>query len=90
MCDYTCGKEPFDLQLVESADTEPTDMEGQSAIFFFFLAACTTCGILVPRPGIEPAPPALEGEVLTTGPPGKSRVMLLRQILLFLINRKGN
>ena len=60
MCDYTCGKEPFDLQLVESADTEPTDMEGQSAIFFFFLAACTTCGILVPRPGIEPAPPALE------------------------------
>ena len=27
-------------------------------------------GILAPRPGIEPAPPALEGEVLT-GPPGK-------------------
>ena len=23
-------------------------------------------------PGIKPAPPALEGEVLTTGPPGKS------------------
>ena len=30
------------------------------------------CGILAPRPGIEPTPPALEGEVLTTGPPGKS------------------
>ena len=30
------------------------------------------CGILVPRPGIEPTAPALEGEVLTTGPPGKS------------------
>ena len=30
------------------------------------------CGILAPQPGIEPAPPALEGEVLTTGPPGKS------------------
>ena len=28
--------------------------------------------ILAPRPGIEPAPPALEGEVITTGPPGKS------------------
>ena len=28
-------------------------------------------GILVPQPGIEPAPPALEGEVLTTGPPRK-------------------
>ena len=27
--------------------------------------------ILVPQPGIQSAPPALEGEVLTTGPPGK-------------------
>ena len=32
------------------------------------------CGILAPPPGIEPAPPALEGKVLTTGPPGKSLV----------------
>ena len=31
------------------------------------------CGLLVPRLGIEPPPPALEGEVLTTGPPGKSQ-----------------
>ena len=30
------------------------------------------CGILAPQPGIESAPPALECEVLTTGPPGKS------------------
>ena len=28
--------------------------------------------ILAPQPGIEPTPPALEGEVLTTGPPGQS------------------
>ena len=28
--------------------------------------------ILTPCPGIEATPPALEGEVLTTGPPGKS------------------
>ena len=27
---------------------------------------------LAPQPGIEPAPPALEGIVLTTGQPGKS------------------
>ena len=27
------------------------------------------CGVLVPRPGIEPVPPALEGRFLTTGPP---------------------
>ena len=30
-------------------------------------------GILAPWPGIEPAPPTLEDEVLTTGPPGKSQ-----------------
>ena len=29
-------------------------------------------GVLAPRPGVEPAQPALEGEILTTGPPGKS------------------
>ena len=30
-------------------------------------------GILVPGPGIKPTPPASEGAVLTTGPPGKSQ-----------------
>ena len=30
------------------------------------------CGVLVPRPGIEPASPALAGRFLTAGPPGKS------------------
>ena len=30
------------------------------------------CGILAPQPEIEPAPRALDGEVLTTKPPGKS------------------
>ena len=33
---------------------------------------CKACGILVPWPGIEPAPPALEDKALTTGPPGNS------------------
>ena len=28
-------------------------------------------GILAPQPGIEPTPSALEGEILTTGPPGE-------------------
>ena len=27
------------------------------------------CGFLAPQPGIKPTPPALEGEVLTTGLP---------------------
>ena len=31
------------------------------------------CGILPSQPGLEPAPPALEDEALTIGPPGKSR-----------------
>ena len=39
-------------------------------MFWFF--GCEACGILGLRPGIEPTPPALEGTVLTTGPPGKS------------------
>ena len=30
-------------------------------------------GILAPRPGMEPLFPALEGEVLTAGAPGKSQ-----------------
>ena len=30
------------------------------------------CGILAPQPGKEPTPPALEGEVLSTVPAGKS------------------
>ena len=33
------------------------------------------CGILTPQPGTQAAAPALEGEVLTTGPPGKSQQM---------------
>ena len=40
--------------------------------FMFCFIGPEACGILAPRPGIEPTPPALEGEVLTTGPPGKS------------------
>ena len=40
-------------------------------MFWFF--GCEAYGILAPRPGIEPSPPVLEGEVLTTGPPGKSQ-----------------
>ena len=39
----------------------------------FFLQPCAKAyGILVPQPGIEPTPPALKAEVLTTGLPGKS------------------
>ena len=38
----------------------------------FWVFGRKACRILVPRPGIEPTPPALESKVLTTGLPGKS------------------
>ena len=38
-------------------------------MFWFF--GHEAYGILAPRPGIEPAAPSLEDEILTTGPPGK-------------------
>ena len=37
-----------------------------------FLPCHEACGILVPRPGIEPVPPALEVQSLNHGPPGKA------------------
>ena len=44
-------------------------------MFWFF--GRKACGILAPQPEIEPAPTALEGEVLTTGLPGKSLKFLI-------------
>ena len=40
--------------------------------FFFFFFDLEACGILAPQPGIQPAPPALEGKVLTARPPEES------------------
>ena len=40
---------------------------------FWFLGR-RACGILAPQPGIEHAPLALAGKVLTTGPPGMSPI----------------
>ena len=43
----------------------------------FWFSGQEVCRILAPQPGITPSPPALEGEVLTTGPPGKSLLLLV-------------
>ena len=40
--------------------------------FMFWYFAPEACGILTPQPGIKTTLLALEGEVLTTGPLGKS------------------
>ena len=42
-------------------------------LFYFFVQEA--CGILAPWAGIEPISIALEDEVLTTGPPGKSALL---------------
>ena len=51
------------------------------SFFFFFsgvqLSCLLACGILVPPPGIKLMSSALEGRVLTTGPPGKFHSGLL-------------
>ena len=44
--------------------------------FMFLVFGCEAHGILSPRTGIEPAPPALEGKILTTGLPLKSTLLL--------------
>ena len=44
----------------------------------FWFSGCEARGILAPRTGIETAPPALGGEALTPGPPGKSLPCLYR------------
>ena len=50
------------------------------SLFFVFVLIfwlCRkACGISVPRPGIEPASPASEGGFFTTGPPGKSLMLI--------------
>ena len=40
--------------------------------FMFWYFGHEVYAILVPRPGIDPVPPALEGKVPLTGPPWKS------------------
>ena len=44
--------------------------------FMLWLFGRKTCGILAPQPGIELKRPALEDEVLTIGPAGKSLPLL--------------
>ena len=48
--------------------------------FGFFFFGQEACGHVAPRPGIELVLPALEGRVLTTGPPGKSLTELVTNI----------
>ena len=42
-------------------------------LFYVLVFGLKACGILAPHPGMEPAPPALEGKALTTGPSTESQ-----------------
>ena len=53
------------------------------------LSSPAACGILVPRPGIEPPSPVLEGGFSTTGPPGKSLSCAVLKVLLFRFSDCG-
>ena len=50
-----------------------------SFFFFFSRPHSTPCGILVPRPGMEPGPRQWKHQILTTGQPGNSRISFILQ-----------
>ena len=52
----------------------------------FWLFGHEARGILAPQPATEPAPPALEGKVLITGPPGKSLNFLNSYNIVHILN----
>ena len=56
---------------VFSCDKAPARACTGSVVVLHGLSYPAACGILVPGPGIEHESPALAGEVVTTGPPGK-------------------
>ena len=58
-------------------------------VFWFF--GPEECGILALQPGIESAPPELEGKVLTIGEPGQSYNLIEKSsIEFFLVEKWGN
>ena len=53
----------------------------QLLLFHVLVFGHKACGILVSQLGIEPAPPVLEDEVLTTGPPGTSLCYIIDMVI---------
>ena len=52
----------------------------------FWFLGCETCGILAPQAGTDPAPHALEIDILTTGPSGKSPQIFFRLVSVFQLS----
>ena len=59
-----------------------------TVFFFFCFFFATSCGmwILIPGPEIKPKPSALEGRVLTTGPPGTSDTVFFDTLISFIFH----
>ena len=54
-------------------------------MFCFVFFQTQACEILAPQPGIELALPALESEVLTTEPPGKSHISSVKDVVYTIL-----
>ena len=54
-------------------------------LFYVLVFGCEACGILAPWSGIKPVPPALEGEVLTTGLLGLPSPTLKKTCIYFFL-----
>ena len=54
-------------------------------IMDYGLRCFVECGILVPRPGIEPVSPVLQSRFLTTGPPGKPHIFSYCFLTIFTV-----
>ena len=68
---------PFFFFFLRFFDVDPflkslLDLLQYCFCFMFWFFGPKACWILVPWPGIHNVPPALEGKILTTGPPEKS------------------
>ena len=59
-------------------------------VFVFWILGHGACETLAPRPRIEPTPPALEDEVLTTGPQGSLCFIHSCQVVLVVKNLPVN
>ncbi len=84
-----CRLSSYDMQPPEFADL---------VVVAHKLICPVACGILVPQPGIEPGSSAVNGRVLTTGPPSSShkgpdqdfRELNVRQLVLMWERPGGN
>ena len=59
-------------------------------IYLFFFWPChTTCGILIPQPGIETVPLHWKHKVLTTRPPGKPYISFLKFFSIMVYHKNS-